>query len=92
MIQRVQGIQTGDAVYGMTSSMKTRVKELDCSATLPVDAKVISTMTFVIDPEAVSRVERELSELGQVKFVPADVAANVKVRRSVSRTCTCFFN
>ena len=81
VIQRVQGIPTGEAVYGMTSPMTTRVKELDCSATLPVDAKVISKVTFVIDPEAVSRVERELLELGQLKVVPADVAANVKVKR-----------
>ena len=83
VIQRVQGIPTGEAVHGMTSPMKTRVKELDCSATLPVDTKVISKVTFVIDPEAVSRVERELLELGQLKVVPADVAANVQVKRSL---------
>ena len=87
VIQRVQGIPTGEVVYGMTSPMKTRVKELDCSVTLPVDAKVISKVTFVIDPEAVSRVERELSELGQLKVVPADIVVNVKVKRSLTRTC-----
>ena len=90
VIQRVQGIPTGDAVYGMTSPMKTRVKELNCSATLLVDAKVISMVTFEIDPEAVSRVERELSELGQVKIIPADVAIYKKVKQSVIRTCTFF--
>ena len=83
VIQRVQGIPTGEAVYGMTSPMKTRVKELDCSATLPVDAKVISKVTFVVDPEALSRVEQELSELGQLKVVHADIAANVTVKRSL---------
>ena len=71
----------------MTSPMETRVKELDCSVTLPVDAKVISKVTFVIDPEAVSRVERELSELGLLKVVPADIVVNVKVKRSLTRTC-----
>ena len=60
--------------------MKTRLNELDCSATLPSNSKVISTVTFVIDREAVSRVERELSELGQEKVVPANVAVNAKVR------------
>ena len=70
VVQRVQGIPTGEVVYGMTASMKTRVKELDCSATLPVDAKVISTVTFVTDPEAVSRVERELSELESAEGRP----------------------
>ena len=88
VIQRVQGIPTGEAVYGMTSAMKTRVKELDCNATLPVNAKVISKVTFVIDREAVSRVERELSGLGQVKVVPADFAVDVKVKRSLIRICT----
>ena len=60
--------------------MQTRMSDLDCGGALPVDAWVISTVTFVIDPEAVSRVERELSELGQLKIVPADVAANAKVK------------
>jgi len=80
VVQRARESATRDAVSGMTSAMQTRVNDLDSNAALPVDAKVISTVTFVIDPEAVSRVERELSELGQVKVVPADVAANAKVK------------
>ena len=80
VVQRARESATYDAVSGMTSAMQTRVNDLDCNAALPVDAKVISTVTFVIDPEAVSRVERELSKLGQVKVVPADVAANAKVK------------
>ena len=80
VVKRAQESATCDVVSGMTSAMQTRVNDLDCNAALPVDAKVISTVTFVIDPEAVSRVERELSKLGQVKLVPADVAANAKVK------------
>ena len=80
MIQRVQEMTTRDAVNGMTSAMQTRIDDLDCSVALPVGAKFIPTVTFVIDPKAVSRVERELSELGQLKIVPADVAANAKVK------------
>ena len=80
VILRVRESNNRDAVNGMTPVMQTRVNVLDCSTSLPVDAKVISTVTFVIDPKAVSRVERELSELGQVKVAPADIAANSKVK------------
>ena len=89
VVKRAQESATCDAVSGMTPVMQTRVNDLDCNAALPVDAKVISTLTFVIEQEAVSRVERELSELGQVKVVPVDVpvdvvpvdvAANAKVK------------
>ena len=82
VIQRAQGITTPDAVSGMTSSMEARLDDLDCSATLSRDAKVISKVTLVIDPEAVSRIEQQLSELGQVKVVAADVKAQVIVRGS----------
>ena len=80
VIQRVQEMTTRDAINGMTSAMQTRIDDLDCSVALPVGAKFIPMVTFVIDPKAVSRVERELSELGQLKIVPADVAANAKVK------------
>ena len=80
VILRLRESNNRNAVNRMTPVMQTRVNVLDCSTALPVDAKVISTVTFVIDPKAVSRVERELSELGQVKVAPADVAANSKVK------------
>ena len=80
VVQRARESATPDAVIGMTPVMQTRVDDLDFSTVLAVDAKVISTVTFVIDKEAMSRVERELSELGQVKVVPADGAAKFKVK------------
>ena len=40
---------------------------------------MVSMVTLVIDPEAVAVVERMLAELGQVKVVPADVAATKQV-------------
>ena len=80
VIQRVQEMTTRDAVHRMTTAMQTRINNLDCSVALPLGTKFIPMVTFVIDPKAVSRVERELSELGQLKIVPADVAANAKVK------------
>ena len=80
VFQRAQGITTPEAVSGMTSSMGARLDDLDCSATLPRNAKVISKVTLVIDPEALSRIEQQLSELGQVKVVAADVKAQVIVK------------
>ena len=45
-------------------------------------------VTLVIDPEAVSLSERRLSELGQVKVVPADTAATKQVPFSTELTET----
>ena len=79
VVERVQETKSRDIVTEMTSVMKTRVRDLDFSVTLPADAKVVSMVTLVIDPEAVAIVERMLAELGQVKVVPAVVAATRQV-------------
>ena len=79
VVERVQETKSRDIVTEMTSFMKTRVHDLDFSVTLPADAKMVSMVTLVIDPEAVTVVERMLAELGQVKVVPADVAATRQV-------------
>ena len=79
VIHRVQETKSRDVVSEMCGVMKTRVAGLDFSVALPTDAKVISMVTFVIDPEAVSVLERGLSELGEVKFTPADIAATRQV-------------
>lgn len=62
----------------MTSVMQTRVAELDCSATLPANAKVVSTVTIIIDPQVVSIIERWLSGLGKAKVVPVETFSVVK--------------
>ena len=79
VLERVQETKSRDIVTEMTPVMKTRVDDLDFSVSLPADAKVVSMVTLVIDPEAVAVVERMLAELGQVEVVPADVAATKQV-------------
>ena len=79
VVERVQETKSRDIVTEMSSVMKTRVDDLDFSVTLPADAKVVSMVTLVIDPEAVALMERMLLELGQVMVVPADVAATKQV-------------
>ena len=68
--QRVQGFSEHGSFGDMAAVMKTRVHDLDCSANLPKGAKVISTLTLTIDPQAVSRIEQELSQLGQLDLTP----------------------
>ena len=79
--QRAQEIKTMAALSSMASVMTTRVNDLDRTATLPSDAKVVSSVTLIIDTEAVTRMEQTLSELGQVKTVPAGNISQVR--------CTC---
>ena len=77
-MQRVEGMKTLRKVQTMTSVMQTRVAELDCSATLPANAKVVSTVTIIIDPQVVSIIERGLSGLGKAKVVPVETFSIVK--------------
>ena len=89
VVERVQEMTARDDPQDMTSVMKSRVNDLDFSVALQADAKVISTVTLVIDEEAVSSLERELSKLGQVMAVPADVTAQVLVLLSSEREMVC---
>ncbi|XP_070205513.1 E3 ubiquitin-protein ligase TRIM33-like [Littorina saxatilis] len=73
VVQRVQEAKNRDTVSTMTPVMQTRVGSLDCSVTLPSDAKVVSKVTVVIDAEAVTQIEKELSGLGQAKVMSADL-------------------
>ena len=75
VVERFQETKSRNIVTEMTSVMKTRVDDLDFSVTLPADAKMVSMVTLVIDPEAVPVMERMLLELGQLKVIPADIAA-----------------
>ena len=75
---RVQGFTTQGFFGDMAAVMNTRVHNLDCSAVLPASAKVVSTLTLTIDPQAVSRIEQELGRLGQFSITPADVSYQVR--------------
>nr|KAG5689134.1 hypothetical protein BaRGS_013895 [Batillaria attramentaria] len=58
-------------VSDMTSTLHTRVKGIDLSVTLPADLKAVSKTTLTIDEKALARIERELSQLGQLSVTPA---------------------
>ena len=77
--QRVQGFSAHGSFGDMAAVMKTRVHDLDCSAKLPKGATVISTLTLTIDPQAVSRIEQELSQLGQLHLTPVSSQRPVAV-------------
>ncbi len=75
---RVQGFSAHGSFGDMAAVMMARGHDLDCSARLPTDAKVISTLTLTIDPQAVSRIEQELSQLGQLGLTPVVGAFQVR--------------
>nr|KAG5689125.1 hypothetical protein BaRGS_013886 [Batillaria attramentaria] len=58
-------------VSDMTSTLHTRVKGIDLSVTLPADLKAVAKTTLTIDEKALDRIERELSQLGQLSVTPA---------------------
>ena len=77
--QRAQGFSTHGSFGDMAEVMKTRVHDLDCSTKLPRDAKIISTMTLTMDAQAVTRIEQELSQLGQLDLTPVESALQVRL-------------
>ena len=74
---RVQGFSTHGSFGDMAALLKTRVYGLDRSAILPAGAKILSTMTLSIDQQALSRIERELSHLGEIIAIPVDASLQV---------------
>ena len=90
--QRVQGFSTNGSFGDMTTMMKTRVHDLDLSATLPTGAKVFSTVALTIDPQAVSRIEQELSQLGQLHVAPVAGAFQVRPMSQVLQKEGCQWN
>ena len=72
---RVQGFSAHGSFGDMAAVMMTRGHDLDCSVRLPADAKVISRLTLTIDPQAVSRIEQELSQLGQLRLTAVSAGA-----------------
>ena len=78
-----QGFSTHGSFGDMTTMMKTRVHDLDLSATLPTGANVFSTVALTIDPQAVSRIEKELSQLGQLHATPVAGAFQVRLMSQV---------
>ena len=77
IVERVKGRKCGGEVFEMTTVMKGRVNDLDLPITFPADARVISEVMVVMDKGAVSKVEKILSELGQVKTAPAVLSSEV---------------
>ncbi|XP_070200611.1 E3 ubiquitin-protein ligase TRIM56-like isoform X2 [Littorina saxatilis] len=84
VIERATGSKSGDVVNDMMTSMEQRIQELDCSATLPANAKVISKVSLVIDPGVVTRIEQDLAQLGQVNTIPAVFTAISNLHESFS--------
>ena len=74
---RAEGFSTHGSFGDMAALLKTRVYGLDRSAILPEGAKVISTMTLTIDPQAMFRIEQELVHLGQITWTPVDASFQV---------------
>lgn len=88
VIHRIQGVPTHGSFGPMSTVMSTRVRDLDCNAAvLPTKVSDISMVTLTIDQQAVSRIEKELSQLGQVK-VTSSQDAFIKVRFCVKNIGT----
>ena len=78
VVHRVQGFSTHGSFGDMASVMTTRVHDLYYSTKLPTGVKVFPTLTLTIDPQAVSRLEQELTNLGRISVTSADASSQVR--------------
>nr|KAG5700568.1 hypothetical protein BaRGS_015364 [Batillaria attramentaria] len=67
-----------DRLQSSVEAFRKRMKQLamganciDLSVTLPAELKAVARKTVVIDEKALARIERELSQLGQLSVTPA---------------------
>ena len=88
LAERVQDMSIREA--DMTTVLKHCVKDLDCSATLP--AQLVSQVTFTMESAALSRVEKELENLGRIEADEAvaveEVAYSSSTRKDKVRILT----
>lgn len=77
VMQRVKDMTPGDDIADMADAMKNRVDDLDMGVSFPLKAQAISSLTITFDQTLLSRLEQELSALGQVHTVPAAVPAPI---------------
>nr|KAG5712424.1 hypothetical protein BaRGS_011398 [Batillaria attramentaria] len=71
LVERAKMTSPRSSVGDMSTTLKSRVNDLDRSTDLPANAKVITEATLTIDPQALARIEKELAELGKVDIVNA---------------------
>nr|KAG5712434.1 hypothetical protein BaRGS_011408 [Batillaria attramentaria] len=75
LVERAKMTSPRSSVGDMSTTLKSRVNDLDRSTDLPANAKVITKATLTIDPQALARIEKELVELGKVDVVNASPQA-----------------
>ncbi|KAK7088362.1 E3 ubiquitin-protein ligase TRIM56-like isoform X2 [Littorina saxatilis] len=69
---------TNKGMCDVTCALRDRVKDiLDTSRQRRVNWESVSIVTVILDTATVSRIEKELSELGQVKISPFQDASNI---------------
>ncbi|XP_070205292.1 tripartite motif-containing protein 3-like [Littorina saxatilis] len=74
VVNRTTRGSTNKGMCDVTRALRDRVKDiLDTCGQRRAHLKAVSMFTLIIDAAAVSRIEKELSELGQVKISPASV-------------------
>nr|KAG5712428.1 hypothetical protein BaRGS_011402 [Batillaria attramentaria]KAG5712430.1 hypothetical protein BaRGS_011404 [Batillaria attramentaria] len=71
LVERAKMTSPRSSVGDMSTTLKSRVNDLDRSTDLPANAKVITKATLTIDAHALARIEKELTELGKVDVVNA---------------------
>ena len=77
IVEQMKGFSTHGSFCGMTSTMKSRVDDLDQNTTMPTSIKT-NEVTMTFDQQAVSRIEQELSQLGQICMASAQDKAQVR--------------
>ncbi|XP_070205289.1 E3 ubiquitin-protein ligase TRIM45-like isoform X3 [Littorina saxatilis] len=92
VVNRTTRGSTNKGMCDVTRALRDRVKDiLDTCGQRRAHLKAVSMFTLIIDAAAVSRIEKELSELGQVKISPASVGpVQIRIDQLDPRYSSCY--
>nr|KAG5713984.1 hypothetical protein BaRGS_020312 [Batillaria attramentaria] len=78
LVERSRRTTPYASLGSVANMLQTRVQGLDCSNVLPGDLQTVTLTTVKIDQAALSRVERELENLGERSVMPAPPSSSAR--------------
>lgn len=79
LLRRVEQYAPDTYLFLMTKMLSSRVKELELDATLPAAVNPVSTLSLVVDENALKRVEQTFCTILHLKTIPLCAGAEVSV-------------
>nr|KAG5714363.1 hypothetical protein BaRGS_018580 [Batillaria attramentaria] len=78
LVERTKQTAPPTSLDDVKTTLEARVKDLDSSVILPSEAKPITMPTLKLDQSVLSRLEKEIQQLGEIQVTPAAVMTQLR--------------